>query len=220
MIKQYVDRFSTFHFDEDEDRDPQTAKELRHGALSLEQYIHTLYPNVPCLSTDNQIKTLLERDYKSGLSTCEKRLIEESCQLAKTARTAGTGPNNSWYDFEKFSDLRECVQPLGSTQKWDAGTSSLWPLVKRIRISIKGQDLLQNIIIGDAPGIFDINQIRADNCKEYLRDCDYVLIVEHVRIRIASDKQMDELLSNYGERFNGQLAIVITHIDARTQLHY
>ncbi|KAF4547606.1 Hypothetical protein D9617_39g039410 [Elsinoe fawcettii] len=75
------------------------------------------------------------------------------------------------------------------------------------------QDLAADVVIGDAPGISDINQCRERNALEYIDGCDYLLVVFTVQTRLASDGHVDKILKRFRSAFSGKLAMVVTRCD-------
>lgn len=70
-------------------------------------------------------------------------------------------------------------------------------------------EILLNIV-----GLSDINRVRVNASKNYIRSSDHLWIVAPVG-RCVSDTTVNCILFEFGERFAGRLAIVCTKIDDR-----
>ncbi|KAF2219343.1 hypothetical protein BDZ85DRAFT_298928 [Elsinoe ampelina] len=216
MINEYLDKLSAFHTETDETEEPRSDDEqtdLRNSEQSFFLMIHSLFPELPHLATDEQIMEVIRKDWDDNTNEFQRWVTKECIRIVQRASSLSTGPYRSATDFENPADLRRCVQPLGSTQHGDSGQSHVWPLVKRIRICIANLDLLRNVILADAPGTGDCNSTRAMNCHLYLKECDYLFVVASIKDRIASDKDIDKLLNHYKARFEGKISLVVTSTD-------
>ncbi|KAF4556750.1 Hypothetical protein D9617_1g086310 [Elsinoe fawcettii] len=215
MIKQYLDDYDEAREATDETRDNDTETRLRNSGRSFYRLVLTLFGHNADLADEDRIDSWLQNDYDQSTTTFKRFLHTECIKLVQQASGSSVGPLRSSFDFDNPVELRRCVQPLGSTQHGDPGQQHLWPLVKKIRISIADHPLLQNVILGDAPGIFDVNTTRADACREYLKQADYLFVVTNMLTRISSDSSIDRLLNDYHERFAGKIALVVTCTDLR-----
>ncbi|PNS14473.1 hypothetical protein CAC42_3759 [Sphaceloma murrayae] len=213
MLWVYASQYRAYHFEADDDVDPKMEAEYRHGAHSFQEIIRIIFFRVPALQSRDQIHVLLQQDYELGNDENAERLIAEACMSAEDVRISngplGIGPT----EFDDAEDLRQYVQPMGSSSEENDSRECHWPFVKRIRVYLRDNELLRNIIIGDVAGISDINKFRAESCKRYLREIDYLVIVTNVHIRITSDREIDSLLSDYGDHFEGKTAVIHTRID-------
>lgn len=63
-------------------------------------------------------------------------------------------------------------------------------------------------------GLSDINRVRVNASKNYIRSSDHLWVVAPVG-RCVSDTTVNHILFEFGERFAGRLAIVCTKIDDR-----
>lgn len=108
-------------------------------------------------------------------------------------------------------EFRKEIDPLVTSSSND-GEPSLWPLVKFVRIGIKGSRILENITIADLPGISDTNQVKVNACLDRLRTCDGLWIVAPIS-RAVDSVTVDSLFARYEERFRDRIAIICTRTD-------
>ncbi|KAG8626054.1 hypothetical protein KVT40_006455 [Elsinoe batatas] len=216
MINEYLNKLWAFYTETDETEEPRSDDEqtdLRNSEQSFFLMIHSLFADVPHLATDEQIMEVIRNDWNHNKNDFQRWLTEGCIGIVQRTSSQSASPGFTTYDFDNPSDLRKCVQPLGTTQHGDPGQSHVWPLVKRIRICIEGLSLLRNVVIADAPGLTDCNATRAMNCHQYLKDCDYLFVVASIKDRIASDKDIDRFLNHYKTRFEGKISLVVTSTD-------
>ncbi|KAG8626028.1 hypothetical protein KVT40_006429 [Elsinoe batatas] len=214
MLAEYVNDFCTFHF-EKEDEAERTANEharMQNSAETLVQLITALHLQGSVAQTEEQIKQDLESHYQQkSIARYKRTLVQQSSVLVNDFH-GGSG-NVKKYSFPDVESTIAFTHPLGSTDEPGSTGRSMWPLVKRIRIHIKDHVLLQDIVVGDAPGISDTNVARVNNSKAFLDSCDFLLVFSCIGVRIASDQTVADVLSEYGERFKDKLVMVITKGD-------
>lgn len=219
MLSEYIDDFCRFHFDV-EDLAVCSAEErqkLDNSSTTLVQLMTTLLLKGPKAQTEEDIAKDLQMHYEQKtIKQYKATMAKECCRLIR-GFAGGSGHDKS-FTFQNIDETTAFAHPLGSTDDPDGPSRSMWPLVKRIRICVKDHILLQDIIIGDAPGISDINHCRVRNSYEYLDTCDFLMVVTAIQTRMASDVHVDTVLKEYGERFDGKLLMVVTRADVSVMI--
>ena len=92
----------------------------------------------------------------------------------------------------------------------------LWPIVKLVKIFIRGCTLLDYITIADLPGINDDNQIRSNATWKYIETVDVAWIVCRIQ-RAISDGPALESLAMFNQRLQGKVALICTFSDAEAK---
>lgn len=62
------------------------------------------------------------------------------------------------------------------------------------------------------PGISDTNTVRVELCKQHIKLCDHLWVVAPIK-RVVDDGSVYNILSQYGQRFKGKVAVICTHAD-------
>ncbi|KAG7465983.1 hypothetical protein MATL_G00160000 [Megalops atlanticus] len=101
-----------------------------------------------------------------------------------------------------FESAKELYENIGCYIRSDKDTSDngiqpqLWPLVKRVTISVPNcPALLDRIVLVDLPGAGDANKHRDEMWKECLSQCSSVWIVNEIN-RALSEKVTNEIFEN------------------------
>lgn len=94
-----------------------------------------------------------------------------------------------------------------------ARSASPWPLVRIIKTHLQARILSEGAVLADLPGLSDTNKLRVQATRDYIKNCDTVIIV-HPILRIQSQdtvwKEVHECIRN-GKQ--GNLIIVCTKVD-------
>ena len=92
-------------------------------------------------------------------------------------------------------------------------SASPWPLVRIIKTQLRARILSEGAVLADLPGLSDTNKLRVQATRDYIKNCDTVIIV-HPILRIQSQdtvwKEVHECIRN-GKQ--GNLIIVCTKVD-------
>lgn len=214
MLSEYIDDFCTLKFDQDELAvcSGEESRRLQNNSGTLLQLIATLLLKGTIPQTEEEITVDLKGHYEQKTTKMYKQtMVEQCCKLVENFD--GGSCIFKTFTFQTMDETIAFAHPLGSTDDPDGHSRSMWPLVKRIRICIRDHVLLQDIIIGDAPGISDINHCRVRNSYEYLDTCDFLMVVTSIQTRMASDTHVAAVLDEYGDRFQGKLVMVVTRSD-------
>ncbi|RMZ06796.1 hypothetical protein D0862_04506 [Hortaea werneckii] len=91
--------------------------------------------------------------------------------------------------------------------------ASPWPLVRTIKTQLQARILSEGAVLADLPGLSDTNKLRVQATRDYIKNCDTVIIV-HPILRVQSQdtvwKEVNECIRN-GTSSN--LIIVCTKVD-------
>ncbi|KAI7161798.1 hypothetical protein KC349_g2452, partial [Hortaea werneckii] len=92
-------------------------------------------------------------------------------------------------------------------------SASPWPLVRIIKTQLQARILSEGAVLADLPGLSDTNKLRVQATRDYIKNCDTVIIV-HPILRVQSQdtvwKEVNECIRN-GKSSN--LIIVCTKVD-------
>ncbi|KAF2225467.1 hypothetical protein BDZ85DRAFT_316654 [Elsinoe ampelina] len=212
-FSKLFDDYQLLHFNNDDTRvcDSVEADRLASAATTLLQLLQSIFADDPNLSEQAGIAETLLAHHDAGTLDAFQETVYSRCEELVEAFPGGDGLVKERH-FETTEDVSAFIQPLGSTNDVE-GEPSLWPLVKKISVFIKDCPLLQDMVLGDAPGVSDVNQLRERNAYDYIDGCDYLILVTSVQMRCATDIQLEKILSRYKEAFAGKLAIVMTRSD-------
>ncbi|PNS14474.1 Brefeldin A resistance protein [Sphaceloma murrayae] len=209
IVGELVDDYCLLNLNSEEigEYNDEEKRRHKHSARTLEQLVKIV---------QHSAKTTFSRDLERSYN--EKRLRQYKSDLVGACmeaimRFTGSHHISMERPFESAEVVAKFIHPLGSTYEAKSGESAVWPMVKTIRICIKDCDMLQDIVLGDAPGFTDVNRIRVRNSIEYIRSCDFLLLVTTNQTRIVSDTQLDDALGDWSERFRDRIAVVVTHAD-------
>ncbi|KAI7282052.1 hypothetical protein KC345_g3762 [Hortaea werneckii] len=110
---------------------------------------------------------------------------------------------------------RELAKFKGPAKTGNDGprSASPWPLVRIIKTQLRARILSEGAVLADLPGLSDTNKLRVQATRDYIKNCDTVIIV-HPILRIQSQdtvwKEVHECIRN-GKQ--GNLIIVCTKVD-------
>ncbi|RMZ04147.1 hypothetical protein D0860_06508 [Hortaea werneckii] len=110
---------------------------------------------------------------------------------------------------------RELAKFKGPAKTGNDGprSASPWPLVRIIKTHLRARILSEGAVLADLPGLSDTNKLRVQATRDYIKNCDTVIIV-HPILRIQSQdtvwKEVHECIRN-GKQ--GNLIIVCTKVD-------
>ncbi|KAF7192035.1 hypothetical protein HII31_06680 [Pseudocercospora fuligena] len=119
-------------------------------------------------------------------------------------------PQTKAFEADTQQDIRELVESYAFSSSVYK-KASLWPLVKTVRIGLKGIRVLDYVVLVDWPGADDTNQLRANASADRIYDCDELWIVSSAA-RICSEPTVMGMLARYGGTI--PCSVICTQIDA------
>ena len=114
--------------------------------------------------------------------------------------------------------IKKMVEPFTRNVEFPSlgGTTikcSPWPLVKKVRHSFDSRVLLQNIVLGDCPGINDKNRLRVESTRRYLQDCHITIMVNRMDRAIDHASFHNNINNAYRRGRSGSIIVVCTRSD-------
>ncbi|SMR48073.1 unnamed protein product [Zymoseptoria tritici ST99CH_1A5] len=112
---------------------------------------------------------------------------------------------------EDADELWAEIDPYVSERSPDGGPT-IWPLVKKVTITVKGSRVLDGVTLVDMPGISDTNQTRVNTTLQHIRICDHLFIVAGAK-RVIISPAVNSLLQKFAMGFGGRITVVATRTD-------
>lgn len=157
------------------------------------EYLRSVYAKNP----DTAVATILKRLMswtESLIADCIHEPFKAGLDANPQLISKGDSLQKLWEKLDRFA--------------YSKNGRGLWPLVKNIRISIRGIRILEYATITDWPGSDDTNHLRAHASADRIFDCDELWIVTSVD-RVASDPSVPAMLANYGNTIS--CTVICTH---------
>lgn len=106
-------------------------------------------------------------------------------------------------------ELVDQLEPL-TTGSSHFEKPALWPLVRNVRIAIRGPRILDYIVLVDLPGLDDTKQVRVNASYEMMRSCDTIRVIAKIA-RVVTDSAVESLLMRFGKYYD--MMVICTGID-------
>jgi len=119
------------------------------------------------------------------------------------------GGQDQYHSFERQKALTDFLDRY-VTSTSQPNQPCLWPLVKEVRIDLRGIEFLEYFTLVDVPGLGDIIQLRAKSFEEQVHNCDETWAVARSD-RVTTDTIVDSVLLRYGASF--PIKVICTAID-------
>ncbi|THY52549.1 hypothetical protein D6C90_08230 [Aureobasidium pullulans] len=210
LLKEHLGQYINYHFCNEEEWSFEEERDYRNEAKSAEGTFSDLFRGRPQFTGSEVIESYMKAVFDNDTMAATVTQFEKWCD--ELASDHALCAQTELIEADTAFQLSKVLSPfLSSSASWN-DKPSLWPIVHKVSIGVKGPRLLQNAIIADLPGVSDVNKVRASTGKSYLVSSDYLWIVAPIA-RLATDTSVDALLYEYGNRFEGRLAVVCTKID-------
>lgn len=174
-VKAHVKKFRAHHQRSQSDDEPfSPVDDLAGEADTALEYFRTLFCDRPDCRTDREIKNLL-------LSPSSTDAVTRFMQwIVQIKHSLNVEPHDTKFTF-RASGLSELVAKTSRcTEKMNLAerTSSLWPIVGKVRFFLNSPFLRQSLELVDLPGLSDANEDRRNSSLTYLREfCSGIIVV-------------------------------------------
>ncbi|KAK4990768.1 hypothetical protein LTR50_002304 [Elasticomyces elasticus] len=210
LLVEHIEDYNTYTFEFDNQWDSDTRDQYRRRATAATETFLALFCKQSQFKNPGAAKATLQKAH----TVKTLRLIDRLCVWIEPLLKPKKGVDGSYSvtcEAEETRTLRNMIDPLVSATAHNRGPS-LWPLAKKISVGIKDCHILENLTLVDLPGVDDTNEVRVNATHEYLRSCDALWIVARID-RIITNRDLDNMLERYAERFGENLAVVATRSD-------
>ena len=136
--------------------------------------------------------------------------LSEWCQDMLNKKEFDGTDRFEYIEAQDQQELNSQLAPLISSNP-NPNNTSLWPLVKVVKIGIRGSRVADCSRTVDLPGIDDTNQVRVNASEEMLNTCDEIWIIARIG-RVITDSEVDKMLSRWGKIFD--VTLICTDIDS------
>ncbi|THW75242.1 hypothetical protein D6D19_04170 [Aureobasidium pullulans] len=212
LMKDYLKDYVAYHSEKDEDWTYDEEKEFSAQAKTAEGTFLDLFRGRPNFTSREEMKAYIDTAYEDEDEDATAILaqFEEWCKELASDHAPYTG--SELIEADRAFELGRLVGPfLSASASW-SDKPSLWPIVRKVSIGVRGPRILEHAILADLPGVSDTNRIRVRASRSYLLTSDYLWIVSPIG-RCATDTSVDNLMYEFGDRFKGRLAIICTKTD-------
>jgi hypothetical protein len=155
-------------------------------------------------------KRFLSQLLKSGNLDETAKELGGWCEKLLHARTLNADMTEILH-AENVRELHRSLDSLIKPKKRFSSTA-FWPLIQRIRITIKDVDILKHVSLVDLPGMQDTNNVRLNASEMMLRECDTIWIVADIA-RVITNRSVNNLLERYGKDYG--IVVICTMIDTK-----
>lgn len=210
MLQEQVENYIHFNFRMDAQCTEDETVLFRQRSETATSTICAVFCDQPGFESDAAVGEFLNRCQDSPeeavahlVEMCRGRLQERTKSVPTDQRS-----HQETYVANTAMELRDFIDPL-MCSKPNGKEPQMWPLVRNATIGVKGSRVLDRATLTDLPGVSDTNQLRVKSATEYLKECDVLWVVAKSD-RANTDSSVSALLQKYGERFAGNVAIIVT----------
>ncbi|KAH8760482.1 hypothetical protein F5883DRAFT_563809 [Diaporthe sp. PMI_573] len=107
------------------------------------------------------------------LTEAEGTVLDQFQTWAKQARSLGSPGRQVAETLEECSSL---LVPLSSEPN-DPSQASVWPYVRKIKVSLKAHILSKGLVLVDLPGLRDLNSARRNITQQYVVKCHEIIAI-------------------------------------------
>ncbi|KAF2208156.1 hypothetical protein CERZMDRAFT_101610 [Cercospora zeae-maydis SCOH1-5] len=221
MAKSAQAKASKRSSEDDESFDVRNTK--RQASQSAFEVFRSLFCEHPDFEDNERAESFLKvaadgpEDQIIGVFTkwCKSLLpkLTEVSGNMKTENKSKKGPGDqipvSLFEADTQEELQAQLSRYAASNA--LSNASLWALVSKIHIGIRGVPILEHAIFVDWPGAGDTNDLRAKASTHRVSDCDEIWIVCHIS-RVCTNRTVSDALHRYAAA--KPCSIVCTHLDA------
>lgn len=211
LLKRLLDDYNTWTFATPEDLSKEETVELNRKSSSAFKTFRSLFCDKIEMESTRASKEFLQQSFDRSGPDAFATMIQW-CEALLEARQREEEFGTEYIEADTQKDLVAQLNPLTTSSSWFR-EPALWPLVKKLRIGIRGPRILDYVVLVDLPGLDDTNQVRAKASHEMMRSCDTVYVTGKVT-RIITDTAVDALILRYGNFYN--IVVICTGIDQDT----
>lgn len=208
LLKRLIADYYHWHFEQEFDLSDDEKQELNRLAKTAFTTFRSLFCDKSEFESPYAATVYLEQAYKDEEHNALDK-FSEWCRQLLEEKEADEDDHIEYLDDETQEGLLEQLNPLVfSNSRFEE--PSLWPLVKKVRIGIKGPRILEYITLIDLPGLDDTNRQRVDASYEMMRSCDAIWVVAKID-RAITETGVDSLLMRYGKAY--EMVMICTGTD-------
>lgn len=123
------------------------------------------------------------------------------------------GKESKYIEFSNIQDLEENIL------KWTSSSNPEYYFVNELEVGFKGEQLPNDVVLVDTPGLADKVRYRSDITEHYLKNADYVLTcVRYETMDSADEHKFLEKVSSYLQKDLKRMIIVGTQADKMNNL--
>ena len=127
---------------------------------------------------------------------------------ANTIMNQYIGKSEKHIEFSSIDDLK------ANTLKWTSSSNPEYYFVKELEVGFIGEQLPNDVVLVDTPGLSDIVEYRSKITKRYLKNADYVLTcVRYETMDSVEEKKFLEEVSSYLQKDFKRMIIIGTQAD-------
>lgn len=214
VVKQHL-RNVVWHLGVDEEIDG--AEDLERDDLEQKyntaiEFFHILLRDHKEFSTTNRVADFFKENMAEDLGPVIKEvtdLIEEF----KDSRHLQDG--TEYFAAESSRELANVFRTISRVPPSSAGKPHPWPILTKVEVRHENDLLDAGLVIGDTPGVDDINQAVVDGTKRYIKKAGTVLVFtkfERGAINETLDANLTECIA-LGKTHN--IRLIVTNVDGR-----
>lgn len=208
LLTRLVDDYNVWHFDKPEELRDDEERELKRRSISAMKTFRSLFCDKIELQSTRAATEFFEESHDSTgpdavavmTGWCESLLADTQDPEEESA---------GYLTADTQHDLVQQLKPL-TTSSARYEKPALWPLVKNIRVGVRGPRILNFVVLVDLPGLDDTHQVRVNASYDTIRSCDTIWVIAKIA-RVRTDTTVDALLMRFGKSYN--MMVVCTGID-------
>ncbi|THW49108.1 hypothetical protein D6D21_02616 [Aureobasidium pullulans] len=210
LLRAHIKELIFYNFEEEEDWTHEEKKGYRAASKTAESTFLALFRGKPSFETNEEMLKYMKVVHREKSIAATLLQFKTWCKELVFEHASRT--SSEMITVESAFQLHKALSPiLSSSASWSQ-KPSLWPLVHKVSIGIRGSRILLYITIADMPGLTDTSLTRVNASKDYIRGSDYLWIVAPIA-RCATDTGVDDMFYEFGDRFSGRITFVYTRID-------
>lgn len=207
MLSNALDDWNKFYNECEDAWTPEELAQYESRASTCLSTFRAIFAEYPEFDTDEQVTMTLHEISRSGTSVHDKtaHLVE----MAGDVLQSFLQDDGTFVHYGEANDTGDLWKALDSliTAGPDPDKQSPWPLVKQVSIGVRGPRVLDFYVLVDMPGVSDTNEVRVDATQQFLKQCDYLVIVARAG-RMTTDPVVRSILQKYGKALEGSVMIV------------
>ncbi|KAF2765314.1 hypothetical protein EJ03DRAFT_339162 [Teratosphaeria nubilosa] len=112
-----------------------------------------------------------------------------------------------------MAELNKMLARFKGPTKTSSASPSLWPLVRKIITFVNARILSEGAVLADLPGTSDVNKLRVQATREYLKTCDVVVIAHPIPRIQSQDSVWSNMIECVRSGKQSNIILVCTKID-------
>ncbi|KAH9826396.1 hypothetical protein Tdes44962_MAKER03528 [Teratosphaeria destructans] len=204
IVKHFEDIYDFLFAEKDLDHDESTK--LRDDYSTAIEFFTTLLCHREEIKDTTTAAAFFSKAHARDDAVMIQELKESINEIVKAACPLDFKANS-------IAELNKVLARFKGPIKTSPALPSLWPLVRKIITFVNARILSEGAILADMPGTSDVNKLRVQATREYLKTCDVVVIAHPIPRIQSQDSVWSNVLECVRSGKQSNIILVCTKID-------